>query len=617
MRKRWALLVVCAIIGLVASGCGARIEQTIELQPDGSGKVMVIGVDEIKDIEENVEGGLEGVKKVLEAKVPPNWHLDITTSNGKATYTITTTFRDGNELRQRLAEATGTEGVLEWTTTRTPFYQRHEMKMDTNRAWAKWALDAVATVTRASTVESVTSYVKWPGRDRQILNGRVTNEERRSVESFVHNLTWTANGATRTVDLRPSADQTLFQPVADWVQETLPGATVKESAGTYQISFPDTKAPWGAELQITHERHNLFWDRVVLQEPAGSVLSWLGPSVDIEEITHHFKGQGWWSMEDQGPPKWYRWPIRSTSMAVDAHQSQIGGYVARIPLYVAWGLGVPLLAFGLAVGIPLGWKRARKDWPRWAAMLRGGMRMSTNVRPKFCSTCGQPLLDGEPCACGEVAAGAGAEMLVMDAQPIGLWAKHVVQGMARVLVIDPQTVDMPLQAAIMSMLARALVLAFAVHRFVNMVFTQALSAVGRAVPLLSFFQIAKQTLPTFGWILLALLVASSASLFLLYLRIGVSHLPRAAMALADAQWPVVYGAAAAWILSYVSPVLSAAGFIAGVSWGQTVLTTGLGRLPLSYRQRVGIQAALAFSTVLVTLVIFNMGAGKVLANLIK
>lgn len=302
--RRYLYVIASSLLLLTLTGCGAVVEQTIQLNHDGSGQIKIVAKNSVQEIDQYA-GGVDKVKAVLLERIPDGWDLGVVTGNGWATFTLSSSFANPDELKTRLVTATATKTDPRWSVSRTPFYRRDQLEgIPTDRVWAKWAVDAVGSLTSERVVGSVRSHVNWFRYQTRELKGVASFEQRAAVDKIALSLHWTPDEITRTVEVIP-AEGKGFQPMEEWLK-AVSGATVTvrdEAKKIYEMTTSSKETPWSSELTTTRVKHNLFWDRLVVQETGIDLERWIGPKVPVKEVSYTFSGQGWWSTADQGPPE--------------------------------------------------------------------------------------------------------------------------------------------------------------------------------------------------------------------------------------------------------------------------------------------------------------------------
>ncbi|MDF2630051.1 MAG: hypothetical protein K0R39_3882 [Symbiobacteriaceae bacterium] len=237
--------------------------------------------------------------------------------------------------------------------------------------------------------------------------------------------------------------------------------------------------------------------------------------------------------------------------------------------------------------------------------------------PRFCAKCGKPL-EGKPvCECG-YQAGTGpvaASTLAVqtaapgaDAPPVGLWLQLAWQRLLQVLRLEEPTVELPLQAALISMVLRILVIGIVVNLWLKVALTQAVRAMGAAAFLFGGMS-PRVGVGPFWWVALSLLVAGAASAGVLYLGVGRSYFHQALTYLSDAQWPLAIGILAAWLLSYLTPSLGMIALVTAIAWGQALLSAGIARLNLPARNRLVLHTLCSLASCVIFFLVLQAVAG--------
>lgn len=241
------------------------------------------------------------------------------------------------------------------------------------------------------------------------------------------------------------------------------------------------------------------------------------------------------------------------------------------------------------------------------------------LRAAFCSRCGRPLNGRDTCECSESQVAATAEPLPTagppdNAQaspppPIGLWVRMAWNRFAEVARFAPPTAELSLEAAGVSLLARALLMAFLLDRMLNSLLGNAGKTIGGIFGMLGGLESALQ-MNIFLWAFLAFGLATAASVGILYWQLGKSRLAVAGAIMADAGWPPVLGLVAAWLLGQVWAPLAAIALPVGIAWGQAVLVMGLDTLGLPFRKRITTHWMIVGATLIVISLVSQWATDK-------
>ena len=104
MKKRFALLLSCVMMIVVFAGCGAKINTEMSISKAFAGQRKINVVIEKGDISENVTGGVEALKGVVDSKIPAEMTYTLTEEESTYTFAFVVAFKNLDEYKSKVAK---------------------------------------------------------------------------------------------------------------------------------------------------------------------------------------------------------------------------------------------------------------------------------------------------------------------------------------------------------------------------------------------------------------------------------------------------------------------------------------------------------------------------------
>lgn len=579
---RVSRILLCLGLLFLLTGCGAVVRQTIFIEPDGSGHIEIKGTDQVSDINEYA-GGVEQVTAKIQESLLPGWSLEVTRQGNDVTFILRRSFATREELTEIFRTSMGEDVAVDWVVEQTPFYQAQQLgKLPVYQVWAPWAVKAVQQLTNQSVVESVSSYVQWPGQEARRAQEEEFFTQQRDIPRLEIELDWSPRETVRRARLSGLTGDDYFMPVKEWLSG-LEGAQVEEGTepGSYEVSFAGGMAPW-SDTVPTVTQANAFWNLTAVTDNTSMFVRWLGDGVRAEQLIYKVIGSGYMSANSPGePPAWYKWPWpRRTTQEADLSGIMEGEmivwyfYTPRPALYAVWGT-IGLAMAGFIVAIPLAIRR-RDAILR--ALKAGGERVSEVVQ-------------------AQMAEGSATRMTALS----------LGQRLKALVTWQPLPPAAPLSQSLVSLGLCCLVLSAMIYAWVRSLYNSLISlamdlGAGRAdLPDLGF--------RLFGWTLLILCLSVGLTLAVLYPVSGRRFFPALSSALADAHWTTIVALLASVVLGRIWTPCYLAALVGGMAWGQAVLARGLADSAMPFTRRLAVQWVAGIMSMFAPLIVVVLGLG--------